>query len=303
MENAPKKRLFCFGYGYVAEYLDMALRQRQNAQWDVLGTTRDPLKRSRLKSNGVQTYIYNETRPLIDPLYAMEGVTHVLISVPPKDDGDPVFLNHVEDIMQIKSVEWIGYLSTTSVYGDVGGDWVDENDETQPNSKRGSRRLKAEDQWRRHVRIHNLPVHIFRLAGIYGPGRNALDSIRAGMATRISRPGHAFNRIHIDDIVQILEKSMMNPNAGAVYNVSDDNPAETQEVTAYAANLLGLTPPPLVPFEEANLPPMARSFYNDNKRVRNTKIKEDLGVVLKYPDYRAGLQACLQNEDHDSLFT
>lgn len=298
MKNDMK--LFCFGYGYVADHLSKALKQDQNVS--VLATTRDTIKRAHLKSAGIQTYLFEDSRPLFDPDYALEGVTHILLSIPPKDFGDPVFEAHYEAIKQLPSLKWIGYLSATSVYGDRGGAEVFESDESKPTSKRGSRRLKAEDQWRRGARIDNLPVHIFRLAGIYGPGRNALDSIRVGMARRISKPGHAFNRVHIDDIVQVLKASMESPDAGSVYNVSDDNPAESQEVTAYAANLLGVEPPPLVALEDANLPPMARSFYNDNKRINNDKIKKELGVDLLYPDYRAGLQACLEAEDEASLF-
>ena len=295
------KRLFCFGFGYVADYLTRALKT-EDESWRILGTTRDPIKRSALKDRGYQIYLFDDDHPVVHPTYALEDVTHILISTPPKDDGDAVFNMHAEDIIKLPNLEWIGYLSATSVYGDRGGGWVSEKSEVKPNNKRGSRRAKAEEQWRKAARIHGIPLHVFRLAGIYGPGRNALDSIRAGIARRISKPGHAFNRVHIDDIIQVLMASIKAPNPGQVYNVADDNPAESQEVTAYAAYMLGIDPPPLVPLEEANLPPMAMSFYKDNKRVDNTKIKEELGVELLHPDFKSGMQACLKAEDDDSLF-
>ena len=141
-----------------------------------------------------------------------------------------------------------------------------------------------------------LPVHIFRLAGIYGPGRSALDSARAGISRRIHKPGHAFSRIHVDDIVQVLMASMANPAPGAVYNVADDNPAPSCEVIEYACHLLGIAAPPLVPFEEADLAPINQSFYRENKRIRNDRLKNELGVNLFYPDFRAGLDACMESE-------
>lgn len=200
--------------------------------------------------------------------------------------------------MGLKNLQWVGYLSTTGAYGDRGGAWVDENSEVRPSTKRGSRRAKAEEQWLSLQRSYGLPVHVFRLAGIYGPGRSALDSVRAGVARRIDKPGHAFNRIHVEDIVQVLMASIENPHAGSVYNVSDDESAPSHEVIAYACALLGLTVPPLIPYEKADLAPITRSFYSDNKRLRNNKIKDELGVHLKYPDFRCGLEACLEAENH-----
>lgn len=292
--NEAAQRLFCFGYGYSCDYLGYALQQAGG--WEIAGTTRDLGKKALMHERDIRAYIFDYSKPLNDPLLFLKGVTHLLISTPPDDEGDPVFIMHADDILRHDTLKWVGYLSSTSVYGDRGGAWVDETTEPVPNSKRGSRRLLAEEQWLSLQKKHGLPVHIFRLAGIYGPGRSALDSVRAGVARRIDKPGHAFSRIHVDDIVGALLASMLNPAPGEIYNVCDDNAAPSHEVIKYACELLGLTPPPLIPFEDAGMAPIALSFYKDNKRVRNDKIKEALGVVLRYPDYRAGLRACLEAE-------
>lgn len=295
------KKLFCFGYGYTCDYLGHELAQRSG--WTISGTTRDPEKRNALKERGIQAHLFDFDTPLVDPPFVLDGTTHLVISTPPGDSGDPVFMSHAEDILRIKTLEWVGYLSTTGVYGDRDGEWVDENSEIRPTSKRGSRRAKAEEQWLSLLFSWGLPVHLFRLAGIYGPGRSALDSIRAGVARRIDKPGHAFCRIHVEDIVQILCASMEKPNPGAAYNVCDDLAAPSHEVIKYACDLIGRPAPRLIPFAEADMSPMALSFYNDNKRVRNDRIKKELGVELKYKNYRDGLEACLAAEEYAlSLF-
>ena len=290
------QNIFCFGYGYCCDYLGHEL-VRQGG-WRVGGTTREAEKRELLKARHIDAHLFNFETPLPDPGYILNDTTHLLISTPPDDEGDPTFVAHAQDILKLKSLQWVGYLSTTGVYGDRQGEWVDETSESRPSSKRGSRRKKAEDQWLSLFQAHGLPVHIFRLAGIYGPGRSALDSIRAGMARRISKPGHVFSRIHVEDIVRVLMASMATPHPGSVYNVCDDEAAPSHEVIAYACEILGRPVPELIPFEQANLPPMAASFYNDNKRVRNNRIKEDLGVELKYKTYREGLQGCLDAEEY-----
>lgn len=288
------QKLFCFGYGYSCDYLGYALQQAGG--WQIAGTTRDPQKKALMKERGIKGYLFDYEKPLNDPALFLKDVTHLLISTPPDDEGDPVFLMHGEDIARQSSIRWIGYLSSTGVYGDRGGAWVDENTEIQPGTKRGSRRALAEAQWLSLLHDHGCPVHVFRLAGIYGPGRSALDSVRAGVARRIDKPGHAFSRIHVDDIVQILMASMAMPSPGAVYNCGDDCAAPSHEVIKYACELLGITPPPLIPYSEADMAPIARSFYSDNKRIRNDKIKQELGITLRYPDYRAGLMGCLEAE-------
>ncbi len=289
-------RLFCFGYGYCCDYLGHALGQAGG--WDIHGTTRDSDKKNILNSRGINAHIFDWEAPLVDPDLALKDTTHLLISTPPGDEGDPSFLAHAQDILKLKNLKWVGYLSTTSVYGDRDGDWVDETSERRPTSKRGSRRQKAEDQWLSLYQAHNLPVHIFRLAGIYGPGRSALDSIRAGMARRIEKPGHAFSRIHVEDIVRVLMASMEKPKSGGIYNISDDEAAPSHDVIAYACELLGRPIPPLVPFEQSDLPPMARSFYNDNKRIRNDRMKSEFDLDLKYKTYREGLKGCLDAEEY-----
>ena len=292
-----KKRLFCFGYGYTCDYLSHILRQ-EAVEWSIAGTTRDPEKFRTLKAGGIEAHIFDEQAPLPDPRYVLENTTHILISTPPDDEGDPAFLSYAEDILHTPSIEWVGYLSTTGVYGDRGGAWVDENSELRPSSKRGTRRALAEEQWLSLFHSHNLPVHVFRLAGIYGPGRSALDSVRAGIARRIDKPGQAFSRVHVEDIANILQTSMANPKGGSIYNICDDEPAPSHEVIAHACTLLNRPSPPLVKYEDAQLPPMAQSFYSDNKRVRNDKIKQELGITLKYPNYRDGLRGCMEAENY-----
>lgn len=295
MSTDTPNKLFCFGYGYVAHALATALKAKDDS-WIIAGTTRDVAKQRVMRAEGVQAWLFDTDHPLDDPLSAMDGVTHLLLSVPPDDNGDPAFVFHEEDIALMSGLKWVGLLSTTSVYGDRDGAWVDEDGEIRPTNKRGSRRALAEAQWLTLFETHGIPVHVFRLAGIYGPGRSALDAVKAGNTRRIDKPGHAFNRVHIDDIVQTLMASMAQPNAGRAYNVADDLPAQSHEVIGYAYELMGKEPPPVIPFDMADQAPMARSFYLDNKRVSNKRIKQELGVKLKHPDYKSGLRACREAE-------
>lgn len=299
MSDVRGNHLFCFGFGYSCEFLARLLKEQGWGK--VTGTTRDPEKKTEMRKRGIGSYLFNDDKPLADPQHFMHDVTHVLISTPPDDAGDPVFHLHADAILELPFLKWVGYLSSTSVYGDRHGDWVDETAVPQPRSQRGSRRLRAEEQWLSLYRYDGLPVHIFRLAGIYGPGRSVLDSVRAGIGRRIDKPDHVFNRIHVEDIAQILAASCDNPKPGAIYNIGDDYPAPSHEVISYACELLGQDIPKLVPFEEAHLPPMARSFYLDNKRLRNNRVKEELGLNLLYPDYKSGLKACLKAEQEVAL--
>lgn len=292
----PEKKLFCFGYGYTCDYVGHELAARNG--WRLAGTTRDRDKQQALRARGIDAHLFDYEHPLADPLEALRGTTHLLISTPPDDQGDPAFLIHGDDILNTPGIEWVGYLSTTGVYGDRNGEWVDETAELRPTTKRGSRRAKAEEQYLSLFKNAGLPVHVFRLAGIYGPGRSALDSVRAGVARRINKPGHAFGRIHVEDIVQVLLASFAKPSPGRIYNVTDGNPVPSHEVIAYACELLGRTPPPMVDFENADLAPITRSFYMDNRRVHNKRIREELGVRLKYENYRLGLEGCLAAEEH-----
>lgn len=279
--------MFCFGLGYTARVLADELRADS---WSVSGTARS-LDSVEVTDQGVTTHRFERDRPLVMPTRAMTATTHLLVSIPPDADGDPVIDCHGPDIESIPTLSWIGYLSTVGVYGDWQGGWVDEDSECRPVNERSVRRVAAEQAWLEFGRRANIPVHVFRLAGIYGPGRNPVETARKGAAKRIFKPGQVFSRIHVADIVQVLRASMERPNAGAIYNVCDDEPAPPQEVVALACELAGCELPPLVPIEEADLSPMGRSFYTECKRVRNGRIKDELEVSLRYPDYRTGLTA------------
>lgn len=282
-------RLFCFGLGYSA----MALARRLMGEgWTVCGTTRTAEKQAASQAEGIDAYLFSRQHPLDDPGAALEGTTHLLTSIAPDEEGDPVLGRHAKDLVACHAMTWAGYLGTTGVYGDRDGGWVDETDRPTPSLPRTKRRVTAEGHWL----ASGLPVHIFRLAGIYGPGpgRNALETIKSGKARRVIKPGQMFGRIHVDDIKAVLRASIDRPNPGAIYNVADDEPAPPQDVITYAAELLGVAPPPAVPFEEADLSDAARSFYADNRRVANGRIRNELGVDLRYPNYREGLRAIFE---------
>ncbi len=280
--------LFCFGTGFVARRLADALRADG---WAVSGTFRDEGAREPLRGAGIAPVAFDGNAPV--DFRALEGVSHILLSIPPGAGGDPVLAQHAAMLAGLKNLQWAGYLSATSVYGDSGGALVNEESPLRATTERGRRRIAAERDWLSLQAECGVPVHVFRLAGIYGPGRSALDQLRAGAARRIAAPGHLFSRIHVDDIVAVLKASMAKPRPGAVYNLCDDEPAESADVTAFAAALLGVDPPPLVPLGDAGLSPMAQSFYADNRLVDNRLIKRELGISLLYPDYRAGLRAIL----------
>jgi nucleoside-diphosphate-sugar epimerase len=286
--SAP--RLFCFGLGYSAT----VLARRLAAQgWRIAGTTTSPARRDELATLGFTVEVSDRATMLADAASLLAGTTHLLSSVPPDDAGDPVLDVHRAAIAALP-LAWAGYLSTTGVYGDTGGAIVDETAPLRPTGARGRRRVAAEAAWRALAATAGPPLHIFRLAGIYGPGRSALDAVRAGAAKRIAKPGQLFSRIHVEDIASVLEASMARPRPGAVYNVCDDDPAPPAAVTEYACALLGAPLPPVVSLEEAGLSPMARSFWDDNRRVDNSRLKRELGVALRYQDYRSGLRAILQ---------
>ena len=276
------KTLLSLGHGYSARALAPVLLDHG---WTIYGTTRTPEKLDFLKAEGVHPILWPEG----DFTDALAKATHILISIGPDDQGDPVLQRFRGEIAEIAPrLEWVGYLSTTGVYGDHDGGWVDETTPLTGSTKRGLARIAAEQDWQS---IGALPLHIFRLAGIYGPGRGPFEKVKNGTARRIIKKNQVFSRIHVDDIVQILQASMIAPNPGAIYNVCDDEAAPPQDVIAYAATLLGLPDPPEISFEDAELSPMARSFYAESKRVDNRRIKEELGVRLMYPTYRDGLNA------------
>lgn len=279
--------LFCFGLGYSAKVFGKRLKAQG---WTVTGTSRSSEGLATLAEMGFDAILFNSTSRSEDVANKLSNATHILTSIPPAGPCDPVLQHYAEDIIQAKS-QWIGYLSTVGVYGNWDGAWIDESNERRPKSERSKNRTLAEDAWLALVQEYDLPVHVFRLSGIYGPGRNAIRNLKRGTARRLEKPGQVFNRIHVDDIANVLEASVAKPNAGGVYNVTDSEPAPPQDVVTYAAELINMEPPPWIPFEKADLSPMARSFYGENKRVRNTRIHDELGVTLSYPTYREGLQA------------
>jgi nucleoside-diphosphate-sugar epimerase len=282
--------LLSLGHGYSASAL---ARHLIADGWTVIGTTRSADRARQLADTGVEPVTWpGET---LAP--ALIRATHMLTSISPDAAGDPVIAAEAAALADAAPhLQWAGYLSTTGVYGDHAGDWVDEDTPLTPSTERGRARVQAEDQWRALAARTGLPLHIFRLAGIYGPGRGPFEKVRDGTARRIIKPGQVFSRIHVDDIAQTLAASIDQPDPGAVYNLCDDDPAPPEDVIAYAAQLLGLPVPPAVPYRDAEMTPMARSFYAESKRVRNDRIKTDLGVRLIHPDYRSGLQALLAAE-------
>lgn len=274
-------KLFIFGMGFCGR--ELAKRQR-GLGWPVIGTVRPGHQKDGLLA-------FDRDHPL--NLDDLNDVTHILSSVPPDDRGDPV-LDWLHQFGPWPQLQWVGYLSTTGVYGDYAGEWVTEGSPLKAGAGRSARRVKAERSWLES----GLPSHIFRLAGIYGPGRSPLDAVRDGHAHRVIKPGQVFGRIHVEDVAEILAASMNHPNPGTIYNVTDDEPAPPWDVVEYACQLLGVSPPPEIQWEHASqhLSPMALSFYQDNKRVDNARIKKDLEVNLKYPNYRLGLDALLQEQ-------
>lgn len=277
--------LLCFGLGFSARVLAARLAARG---WAITATSRSERGAEAIRASGYRGLIFDGSKPL--PAEDWGGVTHVLASAPPDADGDPVIRQHAGGFTaRAQQLRWIAYLSTTGVYGDHGGALVTEETPLTPNTERGHKRLAAERQWLGLWRNHGLPVHVFRLAGIYGPGRNQLLSLLDGTAKRVIKDGQIFSRIHVEDIANVLEASMARPNPGGAYNVCDDEAAPPQDVVEFGARLLGLPVPPAIPFDQAELSPMARSFYADSKRVSNARLKQELGVRLRYPSYREGL--------------
>ena len=278
------KRLLSIGHGFSARALAKRLVPEG---WHIVGTTRSADKMDGIAATGVEPVLWpgSDLRPLI------QEFPNILISAGPGPDGDPVLaVLHASFEQAADGMRWIGYLSTTGVYGDHAGGWVDEQTPLSPSTKRGQARVEAESAWQS---ISNLPLHIFRLAGIYGPGRGPFEKVRKGTARRIIKDGQVFSRIHVDDIAHGLELSLASPMPGAIFNMCDDDPAPPQDVIGHAAELLGLPTPPAVAFETADLTPMARSFYAESKRVRNDHIKRALGWEPSYADYRSGLAAML----------
>lgn len=292
MAEMIRPRVFVFGLGYSA----LAAARLLRGQADISGTTREPSRSAALKSAGIDAIVFDGATRAPEVDAALAQATHVIVSVPPAEAGDPVLALHGEDIARAPDLRWIGYLSSLAVYGNYGGAWVSEETTPHPKTERAVRRHRAELEWRRLGTSRTIPVATFRIAGIYGPGRNAFVALREGRAHRVVKPGQVFNRIHIDDIASAIAASLI-ADRGGILNLADDLPSPPQDVVTFAAGLMDLAPPPEIPFETAELSPMAQSFYADNKRADNRRLKALLGRPLAFPSYREGLQALWNNGD------
>lgn len=280
--------LFIFGLGFSGR----VFAERRIARGDkVSGTVRSRDKALRLSEAGITARVFGPGGGdnAIDADLA--DTEALLISVPPGIGGDPVLGNYAAQIAAAPKLRWIGYLSTIGVYGDHGGAWVDEQTPATPTNARSIERAGAEQAWLAFGAANNIPVHIFRLSGIYGPGQSQLVQLARGTAKRIIKPGQVFNRIHVEDIARALDASLERPRTGAIYNVTDNEPAPPQDVVTFAASLCGVAPPPDISLDDAGLTEMGRSFYAESKRVRNDLLRDELGVTLAYPTYREGLAA------------
>ena len=282
------KVLLSLGHGYTAQAFARRLRP---LGWQVIGTTRSAARADELRADGVEPLFWPEDATKARLTEALARATHILAAAAPDGAGDPFLASHGAALAAARPA-WVGYLSTTAVYGDHQGAWVDEETPLAPIATRARQRVMAEAQWL----ATGLPVQIFRLAGIYGPSRGPFEKVRDGSARRIIKPGQVFSRIHVDDIASVLIASIARPDPGRIYNVCDNDPAPPEDVLSYAAHLLGLPEPPAIPYATAEMTPMARSFYADSKRVRNDRIKTELGVLLRYPDYQTCLRAMLAEE-------
>lgn len=272
--------MFCFGLGYCATYLNATLVEDG---WEVAGTKRS-------KNNLANVFLFDGRGP-VEQTSALKRTTHLLSSVPPSGGKDPVLEYNLSELIVLEDLEWVGYLSATSVYGDTSGEWVDESFTPNPGTKRGIDRLSAEHEWLDFGVRSGVPVQIFRLSGIYGPERSVFDRINSGLARPIYAPTTYFSRIHVDDIIQVILASISSPRAGALYNLADDEPATSSEIIEYAYALMGRSPPPAISLADSGLSEFGKTFYTESRRVKNEKIKRELGVKLRFPDYRLGLDA------------
>lgn len=280
--------ILILGLGYSAGFFARAALVRG---WEVTGTVRSAEKAAELSREGIRTLVFGGFAVSSALGKAVAEADAVLVSVQPAEDGDPALGSLRAALAAAPNLRWIGYLSTIGVYGDQGGAWIDETMPPAPTNARTRQRIAIEEAWLALGRESGKPVQIFRLSGIYGPGRNAIAKLREGKATRLIKPGQVFNRIHVDDIAGVLMASLAQPRDGAVYNVTDDEPGPPQDVITFAAELAGLAPPPEIPFEQAALSPMAASFYGESKRVSNALVKRELGYDFRYPTYREALRA------------
>jgi nucleoside-diphosphate-sugar epimerase len=274
---------FIFGAGFSGRAYGRLL---SDAGFEVHGTTRSAEKAGELRHDGIVPHIFAGPVSTV-PAAVLDKVTHLVVSIAPGEDGDPVLAAVGDTIRAMPELQWIAYLSTVGVYGNHDGAWVDEETECRPVSKRSIQRLAAEKAWRSLADDIGKPLAILRLSGIYGPGRNAFVNLEKGKARRLVKPGQVFNRIHVDDIARALTY-LGERRADGVFNITDDEPAPPQDVVEYAASVMKIDPPSEIDFESATLSPMARSFYGENKRVSNAKVKR-AGFDFAHPSYRDAL--------------
>lgn len=280
-------RFFIFGAGYSAKAFAAT---RGDPSIAIAGTTRSPEKFDALRRAGIEPILFDGQEFSPDLLEQLRQATHLIVSISPEEGGDPVVALLGDGLGRLApQLRWIGYLSTVGVYGNRDGGWVDETGECRPVSKRSQLRLEAENQWLALGEKAGVPVAVLRLSGIYGPGRNAFVNLRNGTAKRLIKPGQVFNRIHAADIAGALWH-LAERDLGGAFNVTDDEPGPPQDVVTYAAGLMGVEPPPEIPFASAQLSPMARSFYGENKRVSNAALK-GTGYRFRHPDYRSAFDA------------
>jgi nucleoside-diphosphate-sugar epimerase len=282
--------VFFFGMGYSSLATAHAMHEIIDKDVPIAGTTRTEEGVERLAESPYRLHVFDGIKPGATLGADLSKATHVVLSIPPNDDGDPALNLHADDLTAARDLQWLCYFSTVGVYGDFSGEWIDESATTRPLNKRSRQRVEVEQSWREFAAKRGIPLLVLRLAGIYGPGRSSFDKLREGTARRIVKPGQVFNRIHVDDIGRITALAAQQ-KLGGTFNLSDDEPAPPQDLVEYAARLMGVPVPPGIPFESAQMTEMARSFYSDNKRVSNKAIKAALSTELTYPNYRVGLDA------------
>lgn len=287
-------RALFFGMGFSSQ-ASAHVMQKSGQSVSTLGTVRTDAKANSLAERSLQALLFDGTQPGPEIGAALRDVTQVVVSIAPDEDGDPVLRHHRADLDAAEKLEWLCYYSTVGVYGDFGGDWIDESAPLVPRNMRSDRRVLAEAEWRDYAAARGLPLCILRLAGIYGPGRSTFDKLRNGTARRVIKLGQVFNRIHVADIARVTALAAEQRLAGT-FNLADDEPAPPQDVIALGAEMLGVAVPPDLPFETAEMTPMQKSFYRDNKRVSNRAIKSALGIELLYPTFRQGLAQILEQE-------
>lgn len=279
------KQLLIFGFGYSSKAIAEKARSRFSG---ICGTTRSPEKAQEIRQSGFAATIFDGTRITAGIQERLQECTHLINSISP-GDVDPVLAMLPGDLREsCPNLRWIGYLSTVGVYGNHDGAWVDEETEPKPVSKRSIQRVDAERAWMKAAKTADVPLAIFRLSGIYGPGRNAFMNIEKGTARRLVKPGQVFNRIHCEDIATAVNQAM-DKDIGGIFNVTDNEPSPPQDVVTFAHELMDIEPPQEIDFESADLSPMARSFYGENKRVSNAKSKSMLEMDYAWPDYRTAL--------------